>query len=498
MNKPYPLSLNLQVKQAAHLKQTQRLIMSPQMQQAIRLLQMPILELSTALEEELQQNPVIDFIEQNEDENSTLKKLEDENDEEDQEKEQKPEQELSFNDYDFEILKKLDEEFRDHFSDYSSYAASKTTDDEKLKTFQESSICSETSLFEFLMLQARETFSDPEELAMAEAIIGSFDENGFLKTPFSEIALLYNFSTKKLGSVLKEIQSFEPYGIGAANMQESLLIQLRCQHKHKTLAYKIIENHYEDLLHNRIPVIKKSLECSAEEISTVLKKDISRLDLHPGFGHFKHFVQYIIPDAVVEIENDQLTVKVNDDFLPPIRINRRYLRMLEDQNLPGETREFIQNKWAAVKWLLRTVHQRNETLLKIVELLTKLQKEYFLNPEGKLLPLTMKAIAEELKLHESTIARAVANKYIDTPRGILPLRAFFTQALITEKGEDISSNTVKTHLRDFVQNEDKEHPLSDADLSQLLEEQGIHCARRTVAKYRAELNLGNAQQRKKY
>ncbi len=495
---PYPILLEHQAKPTFSLKQTQRLMMSPQMQQAINLLQLPVLELYTLLENELQQNPIIDFPDQEEEEHSVLKKLEEENAEDPQDKDQLPEKELSFNENDFEILKKLDEEFREHFSQSNDYSSFRTTEEEKMKTYQENSVYAEVSLFDFIMFQLKESVSDPESLAMAEAIIGSFDENGFLKTSLQEMALLYNFSIKKLEKLLKKIQTFEPYGIGASNMRESLLIQLRCQQKHKTLAYKIIEKHYEDLIHNRLPMIKKSLDCSVEEISEIIKRDISRLDLHPGFGHFKHFVQYITPDAFVEVEDGILKVKINDDYLPPIRINHRYLHMLRDNETQSEIKDFIRHKLGAAKWLLHNVHQRNDTLLKIIELLTKQQKDFFLHQEGKLAPLTMKTVSEQLGLHESTIARAVANKYIETPRGILPLRAFFTYALMTKQGDNIASHTIKNSLLEIIKNEDKMHPFSDADLSKMLNEKGIICARRTVAKYRAELNLGNVQQRRKY
>lgn len=492
-----PITLNLQAKQAPSLKQTQRMIMSPQMQQAIHLLQMPVLEITATLEEELQQNPIIDCLGEEEDENSSLKKLEEDNAEQSQDKEQTPEKELTFDENDFEILKKLDEDFRDHFTDFNSYSTHRTAEEDKLRTFQENSICAESSLFEYLMNQAKESFSE-KELPLAEALIGSFDEKGFLHTSLQEISLLNNFPLHDLERLLKEIQTFEPYGIGASSMQESLLIQLRCKQKDKTLAYKIIEEHYEDLIHNRIPSIKKNLECTPEDISLALKKDISHLDLHPGVGHFKHFVQYITPDGSIEDTDSGLCVKINDDYIPSVRINRRYLRMLDDETLPAETKDFIRQKLIAARWLLKNVHQRNETLQKILELLIKFQKDFFINPHGQLAPLTMKSVAEELNLHESTIARAVANKYIDTPRGILPLRSFFTNALMTQRGEDVSPNTVKNILKELIQNEDKLHPLSDAVLSQILHEKGIHCARRTVAKYRVELNLGNAQQRRHY
>jgi RNA polymerase sigma-54 factor len=485
----YSISLDQLVKQAQSAKQTQRMIMSPQMQQAIHMLQMPILELSAVLEEELQQNPVIDLSDDEEDE------LEEENRETGENLDQAPEKELVFDEHNFEILKKLDEEFRDNYQEVNK---TPSVEDDELKSFQESLICSENSLFEHLIAQAKETFSTDEEMKIAEALIGNFDENGFLKIPLQEVALLNNLSFDKLGKILQEIQKFDPPGIGAANVQESLLIQLRQRQKKETLSYKIIENHFDDLLHNRIPDISKSLGCTAEEVANAIKQDIARLDLHPGFGHFKQLVHYITPDASIESEGEALTVRVNEDFLPPLRINSRYLRMLSDETVPKETKEFIKNKLISARWLMRNVHQRNETLHRIIFLLADLQKDYFSNPEGKLAPLTMKIIADKLELNESTVARAVSNKYIDSPRGIVPLRSFFTSALASPLGEDISSNTAKGLLCEIIQQEDRLHPLSDAELSEKLAEKGVSCARRTVAKYRGEFNLGNAHQRKKY
>lgn len=487
---PYPISLDLLAKQSATLKQTQRMIMAPQMQQAIHLLQMPVSELIEVLEEQFQQNPMIEFIEDDKESKSSLS-LEDQED-----KDQLPEKELSFNENDFEILKKLDDEFRDHFSESSNYPSLQSANAEKFKTYQESLVQAETSLFEHLMIQAREIFMNPDELQMAEAIIGNFDENGFLTTSLQEIALLNQFSLKTLEKILKQIQTFEPYGIGATSLQESLLIQLSCHNKQNTLAFKIIENHYQDLIHNRIPIITKSLQVSAEDISLALKKDIARLDLHPGLGHFKHFIQYITPDATVIDEYGILRITINDDFLPAIRIPKHYLRMLKDENLSSETKTFIQEKLLAARWLLHNVHQRNDTLHKILEILINIDKDFFLDTSGKLSPITMKTVSQKLNLHESTIARAVANKYIDTPRGILPLRSFFTSSLSTHQGEEISSNAVKNTLKELIKNEDKQRPFSDDALAKLLGKKGINCARRTVAKYRLELKLGNAHQRK--
>lgn len=490
---PYPISLDLKQKQSQSLKQLQRLIMSRQMQQAIHLLQLPIMELSAAIELEVEQNPILEYTHEEDNQNPEDQVLEEEEWEE-----EKLDKALSFNEKDFEAIRKIDEEFRDSLYEELSYTERKTAEHEKLQTFLESSIIDEISLNEHLIAQARETFETQDENAMAEAIIGSLDENGYLSTPLTEIAHLNHFNLKVLEQVLATIQTFEPYGIGAQNLQECLLIQLRCKGKSHSLAYMIVEKHFEDLLHNRIPSIIKGLGCSSKEIGEAISRDISALDLHPGGGHGHQIVQQIVPDVTIRQEGEELIVEINDDSLPPLRLNSRYLKMLNDETLNQETKDFIRHKIMSARWLLRNILQRNDTLERISSFLAKKQKDFFLNPEGKLTPLTMRTVADELQLHESTIARAVAHKYVNSPRGLLPLRSFFTNGLEMDEGGEISSNTARGVLSEIVKNEDKSHPLSDEAICAQMKARGIHCARRTIAKYRAELNLGNAQQRKKY
>lgn len=492
-------TLDLQQKASQSLKQLQRLIMSRQMQQAIHLLQMPVTELSSAIELELEQNPVLEYPEDEVqlEQDTNLQQLEEESVEE-AEDEVKPESELKFDEHDFEILRRLDEDYRDSFSETGGANGRRTVDQEKLQSFLESSVRAESTLFEHLMEQAREAFEDDQDRRLAEALIGNFDESGYLKTPLEEIAALQRCKKSKLEKILMVIQTFYPVGVGARDLRESLLIQLKSQGKQKTLAYAIIEKHFDDLLHNRISTIKKTLRCSSEEVSEMIDKHIVKLDLHPGTWFSKQVVSNIIPDVAIRQEDDKLVVIVNEDSLPPLRLNSKYLRMLEDETLAKDAKEFIQQKIVSAKWLLRNIFQRNETLEKIAHELTKRQAEFLLNPEGKLAPLTMKVIAGELHLHESTIARAVSNKYIDTPRGLLPLRSFFTNAIETEAGEDLSSRTVKDLLRDIIKQEDKSRPLSDEAISAMIKAKGISCARRTVAKYRSLLKIGTAQQRRKF
>lgn len=488
----YLMHLKLQPKQALAMKQTQKLMMLPHMQQALHLLQIPVMELLPLIEGEMEQNPLLEYSAYTNDEG-------DEKDPEEASESSEPasDQEVTFDEnVNFEILKLLDNEFRDHLSE-NGVSSFQSKEEEQRRHFQESAVTSESSLFEHLMLQAKETFSDSYSLQLAEQLIGNFDENGFLAVPLGEIAILNQASEDELEALLEEIQHFEPYGVGARDVQESLLIQLRYLGKAHTLAYKLIATHYENLIHHRIPIIQKKLRCSSQDIEEAVSQ-ISKLDLHPGLCHSRGDVPLAIPDVFLREEEDMLIAEVDDDILPPLRLNTRYLRLLQNESLPMETKNFIKSKIISAKWLVRNIRQRNDTLIRIAQALAEIQKGFFSSSRGTLVPITMKTLAERLELHESTIARAVANKYISTPRGIFPLRSFFTTAYVTERGEDISSKTILDALSDIVRQEDKRKPLSDEALSQALKERGIRCARRTIAKYRRALNIGNGFQRRKY
>jgi RNA polymerase sigma-54 factor len=484
----HPPILRQSVKQHQSLKQIQHLIMTQEMQQALNFLQLPIMELQPLIEAELEENPVLEYegdeSEQNEEE------IEEDSDNENQE--------LEFNDKDTQILQQLDDEFRDHFESSGTTEKSKIAEDEKLKNYLDSLICQKATLFTHLLSQAKEIFDDTSDRKMAEILIGHFDKYGFIETPLSEISLLNNFDEVLLRGVLKKIKTLDPAGIGASNLQESLLIQLERQGKKTSPAYKIIEHHYDDLLHNRIPLIKKGLGYSENVIAQAISQDIAKLDLHPGLRFAQEVVPYATADITIKEEGDEFIIFVNEDPLPPLRLNPRYIKLLEDETLSDETKEFINKKILSAKWLLKNLTERNETLVRIAHVIVKKQKTYLQEPHGKLTPMTMMEIAEELSLHESTIARAVSNKYINTPRGLKLLRSFFTNGYIVEDGSDMSSQTVKDEVLEIIKHENKKKPLSDDAISKLLEAKGIPCARRTIAKYRYALNFGNAQQRKQF
>lgn len=438
-----------------NVKQIQRLILSPQMQQALHLLQLPVLELSTMIEEELTQNPLL---ERGED----------------------------------ELPAELSEHQRKKTREYGT----------DLRSFIENTIAEEESLYEHLISQARETFSNKAEFNIAEWVIGNLDADGLLTVSLEELAALGGFTSEQILPIIDQIQTFHPPGVGARNLQEALLIQLQSVGKENTLAFRIIEKHYDDVLHNRIPLIAKSFSRPAEEIRRTIANEIAYLDLHPGAnqssGHYRQVIQQITPDLIISYQDGSFFIEINDENLPHIHLNQTYLDMLRDSSLPRETRDYISEKISSGKWLIRNLHERNQTLYRIAEELIRTQSSFLSSPKGELIPMTMKEISEKIELHESTVARAVAHKYVSCPRGILSLRSFFTHAYTTDGGENISSETVKGLLREIIATENKHSPLSDEAISGMIKKRGIPCARRTIAKYRQELHIGNTTQRRRH
>jgi len=448
--------------QGAELSQTQsqRLILSPYMQQALQLLQLPILELSAVITTELEKNPLLELPGEEED-----------------------------------LTSYIEEKFRNQ-------PIVQKREEEDLRAFAENTIALQASLYDLLMQQALDTFSSADDLHLAEILIGNIDSAGFLTTPLEELSALYDRPQEALSKVLEEIQTFDPPGVGARTLQESFLIQLRLQGKKESMAFQIIESHFEELIHNRLPAIAKQLKCSPQKVRHVLEEEISHLYFHPGTnypqGHYQEVNQTIVPDVYVHQTETALSIEVNEQRLSSLRFNNYYLKLLEDESLAADTKKYLQEKISSGKWLLRNISERSHTLYRLTEKLLEKQAPFFQEPSGQLIPLTMKEIAEELELHESTIARAVSHKHLSCSKGVVPLRSFFTNALKAESGGNVSSSTVKELVKKIIREEDKSHPHSDAAISSLIEKQGITCARRTVTKYRLQHGFGNTAQRRQH
>ncbi len=340
-------------------------------------------------------------------------------------------------------------------------------------------IAEQTTLYDLLHKEIQYIFHTEEEFAMAEMIIGNLNYNGHLAFPLKELHADYILLEK----VLLKIQKIAPPGIAARNLQESLLLQLKNK---PALASLIITECYDDFLHQRLTNIQKKLKVSAETIKEIIDTVITKLNPYPGYQYEHSVQQAIVPDAFLLYENEKWIIEINDHWMPKFRINKAYANTDDP---------FVRRHIASGQWLIQILIRRNQTLSDLLTYILSKQSKYLQGTTKYLVPMTMREVAKELSLNESTITRIVSNKYISTPSGIFELRKLFTSKLMSTTGELISSQIAKELLLQLIMNEDKKHPHSDQVLSELLHNQGILCARRTVAKYRKGLKIETANQR---
>ena len=348
------------------------------------------------------------------------------------------------------------------------------------------------SLYEHLMVQAEMALSK-EELLVAETLIGNLDSRGFLCTPLS---ILFNKEElPQAEAVLIKIQGFDPLGIAVPNLKASLLLQLQLKGKEHTLAYMLIDNHFEDLIHNRLPALQKKLSCSNEELHKAVFQEIANLDLHPASRFNFDPIQPISPDLIIMKEEESWQIEVNEEALPAFRIAPMFLNSA-DSTQPEAG--YFRKQVASAKWLERILERRRKILKEIGGFLVKRQT-LFLSGEAKApLPLNMHELASALQVHHSTVVRAIAHKYVHCRPGLFPLRSFFTHVKVETEEADISPQQVKEILKQLVEKEDKGSPLSDQALSKHIQRQGISVARRTVTKYRQALRIAPASHRKNH
>jgi RNA polymerase sigma-54 factor len=422
----------------ARVGMRQQQMLTVGMQQALYVLQLPVLELAEWLQAEIEQNPVLTTEEENEGEENAVEPAE--------------QAELDFEENSFEALEALDS--REFFGEIEGPK-------------REPEAFYRPSLFEHLMEQARLAFRTGEELKQAEWIIGNLDERGFFT------------GAEASAVILEKIQSFDPPGIAARSLQESLLIQLRLKGKAEELAYRVVEKHFEDLIHNRLPLVQKSLGCTPEELKAAIHEEIASLNLQPAGCLPSSPLPSLTADLILTKEDESWSVEINDEWLPKFRLvegasDGKYL--------------------AAARWLRRNLEKRQATLKAIAHYLIKTQGAYLSGDSQDLLPMTMEEVGKAVGLHESTIARAVAHKYLSCPRGLVSMRSFFTAAL----AEGVSNQAVKHLLEQIIADENKSRPLSDQALSLKIAQKGIPCARRTVTKYRCALKIPSASQRRQW
>jgi len=494
--------------QGMHLSQrlTQSLVLAPQLQQSLALLQAPTLELKALVEQELQQNPVLEEV-----------SASDTDEKEDQESERaaeavdpsEPPADLNFDpaseknnsepvdDFqaEFERLVQLDQEWRDHFAQ-TNLPTRVSAEDEEKRQFMFDSLVAGTSLQELLIEQVRES-ALPEELRpIAEMLIGNIDDYGYLKATVEELSASTNLPVDKTLEVLKVIQNFDPPGVGARDLRECLLLQLERSGQQNTLEYRIVAEFMEALGKRRIPEIARGTGQDVDDVQDALER-IARLEPRPGRAFLPDNDQYILPEVFVRRDDGEFVVTTNNEHIPHLRISNTYKDLMAQGENSAEVRNYIREKIRAGKFLIKSLHQRQQTILNIAKEIVTRQREFMEKGVSCLKPLTMVQVAQVVGVHETTVSRAVSGKYMQTPQGIFEMKYFFTAGIQTAAG-DVSNTTVKDMIAEIFKQEDTTKPLSDQEVVRMLKEKDIVIARRTVAKYRTELNILPSNLRKVY
>ncbi len=473
------------------LSQQQRL--SPQQIQYQKLLQLNTLALEQRIKNELEINPVLEEVMEGEMELNQEKEKDDSVDEEE-----------NFEDYDKEEFE-LEDFMNDEYD--SSDRVNRSGDDE---VYQPLTVARE-SLTEHLTNQLRMLELDEECFTLGEEIIGNLDADGYLKRSLAEILMeleLFahiNISSDKAEKLLQKIQKFDPVGIAARSLQECLLIQLRnlnLDPYYTYLAEQMLLYHFDDFTKRRFDALKQKMELTDEalKITTDL---IQHLNPKPGEGNIESDeLNQITPDFLIEKIEDNFVITLNDRSLPSVTISRTYLEMIDTNkrvkrnDREKNTYKFLREKFESAKWFIACIQQRRETLMKIMRAILEKQFEFFDKGPKFLRPMIYKDIAEEIQMDISTISRVVNGKYVQSPMGIHELKYFFSEGLNTDSGEEVSNKHIKARLKELIEEESKRTPLSDDKLAAILNEEGVHIARRTVAKYREQMRLPIARLRK--
>ena len=496
--------------QGIHLSQrlTQSLVLAPQLQQSLALLQAPTLELKALVEQELQQNvvleeaPALEAESPDKDERESDKTA-DANDpaEPPADMQLDPATEKNgaepVDDFQAEFEKLLQvEEWRDHFSQ-TSLPARASAEDEERRQFMFDSLVTPTSLQEMLLEQVRESTIPEEKWPVAETLIGNIDEFGYLKAATEELTQTTGVTAEEVLEVLKVIQSFEPCGVGARDLRECLMLQLERAGRQHTLEYRIISELMDALGKRRIPELARATGQSLDDVQEALER-IKKLEYHPGRAFLPDNDQYVLPEVFVQKNGDEFVVTTNNEHIPHLRISNTYKDIMAQGTTSAEDRNYIREKIRAGKFLIKSLHQRQQTILSIAKEIVKRQCEFLEKGVASLKPLTMLQVAEAVGVHETTVSRAVSGKYIQTPQGIFEMKYFFTAGIHTSNGDGMSNTSVKDLIDEIFKHENTTQPLSDQEVVKMLRDKGIVIARRTVAKYRTELNILPSNLRKVY
>jgi RNA polymerase sigma-54 factor len=479
--------------QGTQLKQEMKI--NPRLYQAMDLLYMPLLDLQQHIKQEMLNNPFLDLEEPQvtEDEMAPVEK--------EKEKEEKEKAE----EIDWEEI------LLDGFE-----AGGRRAEYEEKEYFEPVSV-ELRDLYDHLRDQLVLLRLSPRELLLGEEIIGNIDENGYLTCSIDEVIRGLNlwieeagadwaqeegeeltpFSAAEGEAMLRTLQAFDPPGIAARDLRECLLLQLRDGELEDTLAYRIVNDFFDQLINHRWSEISKELSITPKDVQTAAD-EVAKLDPKPGLKYSAPPDNYITPDLIVEKIDGEYLVFLNDTSLPRLKLSRAYREIAKDKSkFKGENKEFISSKLNSANWMIQAIEQRRQTMLKVMNFIVDRQREFFEKGVQYLKPLTLREVAEVISMHESTVSRVTNEKFVQTPRGVLPLKFFFSSGLSTTSGEDVSARGIKAKIQKLVADEEPKRPLTDQAIVNILKDEGIQIARRTVAKYRDQLGILSARMRKR-
>jgi RNA polymerase sigma-54 factor len=486
------MSIKTGLYQGTQLKQEMKI--NPRLYQAMDLLYMPLLDLQQHIKQELLNNPFLDLEEPQVTEEETAPKNE----------QQEKEKEAAKEEIDWEEI------LLDGFD-----AGGRRAEYEDKEYFEPVSVDTR-DLYDHLRDQLMLMPLSPRQMLLGEEIIGNIDEKGYLTCPVEDVVHGLNqwvrdngdawfdpdesrheFTALEGEDLLRVIQGMDPAGIGARNLRECLLLQLRDQQLEDTLTYKIIHDFFDQLINHRWSEISKELSITPKDVQTAAD-EVAKLDPKPGLKYAAPGDNYITPDLIVEKIDGEYLVFLNDTSLPRLKLSKTYRDIAKDKNkFKGENKEFISNKLNSANWMIQAIEQRRQTMLKVMNFIVDRQREFFERGVQYLKPLTLREVAEVINMHESTVSRVTNEKFVQTPRGVLPLKFFFSSGLSTTSGEDVSARGIKAKIQKLVSEEEARRPLTDQAIVNILKDEGIQIARRTVAKYRDQLGILSARMRKR-
>jgi RNA polymerase sigma-54 factor len=467
------------------LKLTQQLIMTPQLQMAIKLLQLSRLELMDTIQTELEENPALEEVPEGTPAEQTTEQPEVASTESAEVKEVTIEEKIQ-----------EDIDWSNYLDEYNTPGRVHHESEDRDTPRFESFIASNETLNDHLLWQFLMTKPDKEEERIGSLIIGNLNKDGYLDVSDEEIATMSSSSPDKIEEIISIIQTFDPVGVCARNLSECLLIQAKFLGLDDTIVIDIITNHLSDLEKKNYKVICKALKKSMDEVVRAINV-IKSLEPKPGRQFNDETPQYINPDIYVYKLEDDFVIMLNDDGMPKLRVNSFYKSSISGgKNISGEAEDYIQEKMRSAAWLIKSIHQRQKTIYKVMQSILGFQREFFDKGIAYLKPMVLRDVAQDIQMHESTISRVTTNKYAFTPQGIFELKYFFNSSIRRSHGGAIASASVQEKIRQIIAGENPKKPYSDDKIAQILKEDQINIARRTVAKYREMLKVLPSNKRK--